>query len=200
MNFGGTRADAIRDRQSAAPCFGNDRAGDRRKQRQRIAIGNRYHGNRCGRRSVFDRQTLRIRGRADARRERIAHELGRILHAAALHAFTRTQTTLRIRFPGRVAVVTRIGINDAADRAMFGGDFRLDSAPRVSVARDNDRALHRNSVASERFVIFGNAVVHVDERPSHVAIGGIRVVGRKLFRLLIRRRIFAERPAPAISR
>ena len=63
-----------------------------------------------------------------------------------------------------VAVVARIGVDQAADRAVLGRDLRLDAAPRLAVARDDDRAFHRDAVALELLVVLGPAVVHVDER------------------------------------
>ncbi len=44
-------------------------------------------------------------------------------------------------------------------------------------------------MAGERFVVFGDSVVHIDERTGDVAVCGERVVGWELLRLLIGSRI-----------
>ena len=76
---------------------------------------------------------------------------------------------------------------------MLGGDFGLDAAPRIAVARDDDGALHGDAHALELLVVFRNAVVHVDERRGDVAVDGVRVVGGQLLGLLIRSGILRER-------
>ncbi len=68
---------------------------------------------------------------------------------------------------------------------MFGGDFRLDAAPGVVVAGDDNFAFYGNAHAVELLVVFGNSVVDVDERSGDVAVDGVSVVGRKLLGLLI---------------
>ena len=92
---------------------------------------------------------LRIRGRADAGRERIAGMHRHVHHRAALRAVLVAIRALRIDVALEVAVVARIGVDDAADRAMLGGDLRLDAAPRPAVARDDDLPLHVDAVALE---------------------------------------------------
>ncbi len=95
-------------------------------------------------------------------------------------------------FAAGVAVVARIGVDDAADGAVFRTNLRLDAAPGVAVARNNDRAFHGNAAAIEHFVIFGQTVIHVDQRRSHVAVNRIGVVGGQLLRRLIRSGIFGN--------
>src|SRR5207244_1289593 len=69
-----------------------------------------------------------------------------------------------------VAVLPRVRVDEAADRAVLGRDLGLDAAPRPEIARDHDRALHRDSQALEPVVVGGDAVVHVDERCSDVPV------------------------------
>jgi hypothetical protein len=60
----------------------------------------------------------------------------------------------------------RIGIDEAAYRAVLGSDFRLDPSPRVIVASDDDFAFHGNAHALKLLVVFRNTVVDVDKRRS----------------------------------
>ena len=52
------------------------------------------------------------------------------------------------------AILPRIGINNAPDGAMLGRHLGLDPAPGVSVARNDDCPLHRNSQPVELLVVF----------------------------------------------
>src|SRR6202008_2904779 len=90
------------------------------------------------------------------------------------------------------AVTSGIGIDQASDCAVFGGDFRLDAAPSGAVARDDDGPLDRDAHAVEFFVVFAIAVVHVHQRGGDVAVGGVGVISRELFGSLIRRGIGGE--------
>ena len=85
------------------------------------------------------------------------------------------------------AVASRVGIDEAPDGPVFGGDFWLDAAPSGAIARDDDGSFDRNAHAIEFLVVFAIAIVHVDQRSRYVAVGGISVVGWKLFGGLIRR-------------
>src|SRR6476469_2911988 len=69
---------------------------------------------------------------------------------------------------------------------MLGSNLRLDAAPRVSITRDNNGALDRNTQTLQLLVVIGNAVVDINQRRSDVTITGIGVVGRELFGLLVR--------------
>ncbi len=81
-------------------------------------------------------------GRADAGGERIAGAVrGEIHHAAALHAVGRAHGAFGEYVIVGVAVVSRIGVNEAADGAVLGGDFGLDAAPGIAILGDDDRAL-----------------------------------------------------------
>ena len=106
-------------------------------------------------------------------------------HAAALYAVARAPRAVGENVALRVAVVGGIGIDEASDRAVLGGDFGLDAAPGISVTRDHDCALDRNSHALQFLVVIRSAVVDVHQRRGDVAVGRIGVVGGQLFSLLI---------------
>ena len=142
-------------------------------------------------------QALGIRGGADSGRERVAGIDRHVHDAAALHAVAIAPGALREHLAHEVAVVVRIGVDDAAHRAVFGGHLRLDAAPGPAVARDHDRALDGNAQAFELLVVVRNAVVHVDERRGDVAVDGVGVVGGKLLVVLVRGGVLRQPWAPA---
>ena len=98
------------------------------------------------------RQPLGILGGPDSGRQRIAG-IFRVHHAAALHAFFRTIRAGGKILPFEVAVLPRVGVDDATHGAMLGCDLRLDTSPSAAVTRDHDRALHRNSQPLELLVV-----------------------------------------------
>ena len=67
--------------------------------------------------------------------------------------------------------------------------FGLMPRQECAVARDDDGALHRDAEPLELLVVLGQAVVDVDERPGHVAVDRVGVVGRQLLGLLAGRRV-----------
>ena len=184
----------IRNRQSAAPLFRSHWSFQSREQRLRIAVGNRQYGNLRQAGSIFHRQPLGIFRGANSRSQRIPRIRRReIHHAAALHAIRIAHRSLRKDIVLTIAIVARLGVDEAADRAMLGRHFRLHPAPRVVVLRDDDRALHGNPQPVQLLVILRKPVVHENKRRSHVAVDGICVVSRKLLRFLVRRRIDGKR-------
>src|SRR5262249_5620055 len=128
----------------------------------------------------------------DAGRQRIARVKRHIGNAAALCTVFRAPRPFRKNFAFDISVFVRIGINQAADGTVLGGDFGLDAAPRVIIARDDDRALHRDAHAIELLVIFGHAVVDVDEWRGDVTVFGVDVVCRQLLAGLIRSRVLFD--------
>ena len=126
---------------------------ERRQQRLRVAVGNRHHRNLGEGGGILERQPFGILGRADSRRERIARIDRHIHDAAALHAVRIAAWPRGEHVALNVAVVARVGIDEAADGAVLGRDLGLDAAPGAAVARDHDRSLHRNAQPVERFVI-----------------------------------------------
>ena len=69
-----------------------------------------------------------------------------------------------------IAVLVRVGIDDASDRSMLRGNLRFDSPPRLAVPGDDDRPFNRDAQAVEGLIVLGDAVVHVDERRGDVSI------------------------------
>ena len=136
------RAKTVGDGKRSTPrrrCNGSTHGG---KQRLRIALRNRQHRNLGDRGRIFDGQALCVSGGADARRERIAGVKRHVRDAAALYALLGAIRALREDAAFGVAIVVRIGIDQAADRAVLGRDLGLDAAPRASIASDDDRALY----------------------------------------------------------
>ena len=173
------RADVVGDGEGAAPRLRRHRAAERREQRLGVAVRNRQHRDLRDDRDVLQREALGVLGGADAGRQRVADVVG-VHDAAALHALARAERAVGERRALEVAVVAGVGVDQAPDRAVLGGDLGLDAAPGVAVARDHDRALDRDPQALQAVVVVGHAVVDVDERSRHVAVGRVRVVGRKL--------------------
>ena len=173
-------ADAIGDRQRAAPVDRRHRPAERLQQRLGVAVGDRQHRNLLQVRNLVQREPLRPGRRAPARRSRIARVLLHLHHAAALDALLRTIGTLREHVALEVSVVARVGVDQAADGAVLVRELRLDAAPAVAVARDDDLALHADAHLRELLVVLGHAVIRVDERRGDVAVGGIGVEGRQL--------------------
>ena len=77
---------------------------------------------------------------------------------------------------------------------MLRRDFWLDAAPRLPIARNDDRALHVDPVAREFLVVRRDAVIHVDQGRRDVAIGGVGIVTRQLLGVLRRGRVAGHRP------
>ena len=121
---------------------------------------------------------------ADAGRQGIARIHRHVHYAAALHAVFRTPRASRKNLPLKITVFVRIGVNNAAYRAMLRRHFGFDAAPGTAIPRDHDSPFHRDAQAFELLVIFGNAVVHVHERPGHVAVDRVGVVSGELFVVL----------------
>ena len=161
----------------AAPAFRYRLAAERRQEDLRIGIGNRQCRNLQDDGRVFHGKPLGVGGGADARRQRIAGIERHVRHRAALEAVRRARRTFRIGRFDRVAVVRRIGIDDAADRAVLGGEPRLQSAPARAVARDDDLALDADTETLERLVVVAHAVIDIDERRRDVAIALIGEIG-----------------------
>ena len=67
---------------------------------------------------------------------------------------------------------------------MLGRDLGLDAAPRPAITRDYDGTLHGHSQAVEPLVVFGHAVVDIDQRRRDIAIDRVGVVGGQLLVVL----------------
>ena len=177
-------ADVIRDRQRAAPRLGRDRTFQSLEQLHAVAIRHRLHRNRRERFDLVHRNPLDARLRRTARRRRIARIPRHVHHAAALNHAGAAERTVGIDLALEVAVFVRIRIDDAGDRAVLGGDLRLDAAPAAAVPREDDFAFHVDAELRERLVVGRDAEVDVDDLARHVARRRIGVVGRQNPRLV----------------
>src|SRR5258708_3184367 len=192
MHFEGVGDRVIGEWKIGAPVVGGDWTGECGEQGLSVAIRNGQHGNFGDDGRIFQLQALGIFFRGYAGSKRVAGVDGIVSHAAALHTVAWTEAALGKSFARRIAVAFGIGIDDAADGAVFRGNLGLDAAPGVSVAGDGDRAFDGNTEAFEALVIFGDAVIDVDERRDDVAILRVGVVGWQLLGLLAGGRIDGE--------
>src|SRR5258707_793040 len=185
VDFRGAGPDVIGDAEAAAPSFRSHAASQGNKQWLRIRVGNRQDRDFRNRWSVFNFQTLGIFRCANARRERVTGIKGHVRDAPPLDSIRRTISAGGERLSLDESIFMRVGEYEAADSAVFGGNFRLDAAPGVEVARDDNLPLYRNAHALELLVVFRDSVVNIDERSGHVAIDRVSVIGGKLLGLLI---------------
>ena len=184
MDLRGARTHVVSDRECAAPGRRRHRALQRGEQRLGIAIGNGQHRNLGEHIDLGERQPLGVLGGADAGSKRVAGVNRHVHDAAALRAVFWTERAFGEDLALEVAVLMRVGIDQASDGAVLGRHFGLDAAPRIAVARDHDGALHGDAQAVERFVVFGDAEVHVNQRRGDVAIDGVGVIDRQLLVVL----------------
>src|SRR6185437_5952431 len=182
----------VGDGQRARPFLRNHFAAHRGQQRLRIFVRDWQYRDLLNHLALADGEALGIFGGADAWRERIARIIS-VLDASALYSVFRAVGPFWEYVAGNIAIVGRIGVDDAALGSMLIGDFRLDTAPAASVTRNHDRALYRNAHAIELIVVIAHAVVHIDQRAGYVSVGGVGVVGRKLLLRLARGRIARDR-------
>ena len=137
-------ADFISERQAAAPALRHKLAVQRLQKRSRIRIRDRQHRNLRNRLHLVERNQLRPRHSADARSLRIARIDWHIHHAATLRALCGPHRTFGVSVAAKVAVVARIGVDDATHRAVLCRDLGLDAAPGLAVPSNHDRAFHRD--------------------------------------------------------
>jgi len=104
----GSGAEAVGDRQAAAPLRRHDGACQGRQERLRVSIRNRQHGNLRQRRRVFDGEAFGVGGRPDAGREGIARIERHVHHAAALGALARPHRPAGEHLTHIEAVVLRV--------------------------------------------------------------------------------------------
>src|ERR1017187_2272025 len=193
VSLRGTGPEVIREGQRAAPRLGRDGARESLQERQRVGPRERQDGNLRERRRVLAVEALRVLRRADAGRERVAREDRHVRDRAALRPGLVSEAALRIRVALEIAVVPRIGVDEPTPGPVLEDHLRLYAAPRAPVAREDYLALHVPAASLELLVILRHAVVPVDDLGGHVPVDGVRVVDRKLFVLLPRRRIFGKR-------
>ena len=189
VDAGRTGAEAVGDRQGAAPRRRRDAAAHGREQRLGVAVGNRQRGNLRQRLGVRECEARRAGDRRLTRCERVAGVHRQVERTAALHAVLVAHRAIGEHLVHEVAVIARIGVDDAADGAVLRRDLRLRAAERPAVARNDDGALDRDAGSLEFLVVLGTAVVHVDQRTGDVAVDRVGVVGGQLLGLLTRGRI-----------
>src|SRR5262249_52165813 len=137
MNTRRPRPEVISNGQCSAPAFGSDLAAQSREKRLGIGIRNREHGNLGDGFRFAQRQPFRSRNGGHAWSERVAGIIS-VHDASALYAITRTPAAVGVIVAVVIPVVPWIGINNAPDCTVFGGNFGLDAAPAFAVSRDHD--------------------------------------------------------------
>ena len=169
----------IGEAEATAVFPGDKRSLERGNDLARVAVGDRegwYFEDHRRRRA---REALGVRGRADARGQRIAGIGRHILDRAALNAGLGPTTAAWIDVRFCVAVVRRIGIDEAADGAMFLRQLRLQTAPAAAVPRKYNLAAHVDAALRKRVIIVRHSVVHVHHGRGDVAVALEGDVGRK---------------------
>ncbi len=132
-----------------------------------------------------------VGGCADAGGQGIAGIIG-VHDAAALDPFFGPPAAVRILIACEIAVFLGIRVNDASDRAVFRGDFRLDAAPAAPVAGNHNGALDRNAESLQLLVILAVAVVDVTSGAVILPVGRVCVVCGQLLGGLARGRILGD--------
>ena len=125
---------------------------------------------------ILELEPLGLFGRPHARSERIARIERSVQHTAPLHSLGRTHGPFGKEDLLTVAVIGRVGINDAANGAVLRGKLRLDASPRFSIAGNDDGSFDGDAVTSKLLVVGNQAVVHIDQRRGHVPVGRVGVV------------------------
>ncbi len=169
----------IGERQAAARLARRDRALEARQQLGRVGIGDRQRRNLEDRRRGLAGQPPGVGGGAHARGQRIARIGRHVLHRAALHRVFGAPAAARIGIILGIAVIARIRIDQAADRAMFLRQLGLQPAPARAVAREHDLAAHVDPAPRQRLVIVGHTVIDVDDGRGDVAVALIGDIRRQ---------------------
>ena len=129
MHFRRTRPDVIRHAQTPAPLRRSNAPGQRCKQRLRVRVRNRQHGNLRDRLRFLHLQPLRVFGRANSRRQRIARVKWHVRHASPLHAVRWAIRSAGERLALDETIFMRVGKDKASHRSVLRCNFRLDAAP-----------------------------------------------------------------------
>ena len=143
----------IRLIERAAPWFRNYRAGQGGEQGLRIRVGERKCGDFREYFHVAQGQSLCVFRRAHAWSERIARIERHIHHAAPLHAVFRAPRAVRKSVSVEVAIVARIGINEASHRAVFRCNLGFDPTPARPVAGNHNGVFYGDSKTIQLFVV-----------------------------------------------
>ena len=183
------RTQVIRHRQRAAPLCRGDGPPQLLKNRQCVTIGNRQHGNLEDGLRIFAAILPAAGFTAPTRRDRIARMDRHVHDAAALRAELRTIRSCRIDVASEVAIVFRVGIDQATDGAVLVRDLGLDATPAGAVARQYDLPFYADAELLQALEVGRHAVVHVNHFARDVAVTGVGVIKR---RLVARVRIFRQ--------
>ena len=187
------RSDVIGNRQRSAPFLRRYGTRYRTQQRESIPVGDRQNGDLRQGGDVFAVQTPGRGSRADAGSERIAGILRHVHDRAALRAAVIAEGSLRVDVALEVAIVVRVGVDEATDGAVFGRNLRLDAAPRTAVAGDDDLSFDVDPAAPQLLVVFRYSEIHVDQITGHIAVDGVGVECRKLLTGLTRGQVLLQR-------
>src|SRR5580692_3279156 len=105
----------------------------------RVTVADGQSRYLCDRLDFAERQTRRIQiAIGECWSRRVACSQAGIENAAALHTLRWPHRALRKDVPFKVAVVARIGVNDAADSSVFGSYLRLDASPASPITRQHN--------------------------------------------------------------
>src|SRR5688500_11517358 len=146
----------------AAPGFGRHRTTERLEQGLRVRIRDRQNRNLLERDGFFSSEPFRAGLGGPAGRQWIANIQRHVHHAAALYPERRTEGALWINVALEIAVIARIGVDQATHGASLIRDLGLGAAPALAVARDHDPAFDADTLLFEDFVVFRDAVVDVN--------------------------------------
>src|SRR3989304_5374826 len=125
MDFRRPGPDVIGDGERPAPLHGSERPGQGFEERLRVAVGDRERRDLRESRGLGYGQTLSVLGRSHAGGQWIAGIERRVHDASARGAVPGPHRSPGKDLASEVPIVARIGIDQAADGAMLGGDLRL---------------------------------------------------------------------------
>ena len=135
---GGPRSDVIREREAAPSTGWCNRSVQRLEQGLGVGIRDREHRDLGEGWRVRTVDARRVFCRAGEGCERITWEKRHVTNRPSLHAAAHPICAVWIHISPTVPVILWVRVDDAADRALLGRHFRLDTAPGASVACDDD--------------------------------------------------------------
>src|SRR5262245_24213266 len=193
MHTGFPWTQVIRDGKGAAPGRWCYRTVQGAEERQSVRVGDRQNWNfRWCRSRIFHVEAFRARSGANTGSQRVTGVKRQVGNRPSLRTCFVSPCALRVYVACKIAVVARIRIDDAANSAMLCSDLGLDPAKRISVAHDDDLAAHIDAMACDLLVVLLITIVGVYEFTGHIAIYGISVIDRQLFRSLPGSGVFLE--------
>ena len=129
VHSGRAGADVVGDGQGAPPGRRGNRPLQCPQQGLGIGIGNRQHRNLGNGRRSFPLEPLCIFSGRIARGKHVAGVKGHVHDRAPLYAGRVLEGPFRVHVALVVAVIFRVGINDAANGPFFGSQLGLDAPP-----------------------------------------------------------------------